>query len=95
MQNLFHTFQDYQDFARLVALEVVALTRPVEDLISRRQAFAEFGRAWIKDRTARGLLAPRRSGAGATCAILYSRAECTALLSTERTIKATIKEKQQ
>lgn len=92
MQNLFHTFQDYREFARLVALEVVALTRPVEDLVSRTQAQREFGRAWINNRTKEGLLNPRRSGSGSTCAILYSRAECAALLNAERTIKATIKQ---
>lgn len=91
MDNLFHTHKEIEAFAELVALKVVALTRPQKDLISRAQAMREFGRSWVLQRTSDGLLNPRRSGSGPTCAILYSRAECAALLESERKIKATIK----
>lgn len=73
-------------FAKLVAQEVVRLTNPNRDTISRRQAYKEFGKAWVDSRTAEGKLKATRSGEARNSHVHYSRSECTALLQWERQI---------
>lgn len=84
ISNLIQTKRDIEEFANLVALAVVKIQRPKDDLISSRQAFEEFDRRWIESRTKAGLLSTIRRSGAANSKRLYSRTECAALLEAER-----------
>lgn len=79
------------DNAMLTAYAVVALLGRKEDDLSEREAFKIYGKAWIKDRTARGMLKFERSGPNEKNSKVYSRFEIEALKRSEKNIEESYK----
>lgn len=65
--------------ANLVALAVVRMNRPKDDMMTQRQLFARYDRAWLKYHLSRGNIRGVKAGAGKTSPILYSLLEVEAL----------------
>ena len=79
------------DNAMLTAYAVVALLGRKEDDLSEREAFSLYGKAWIKDRTRRGMISFERNGALETSAKVYSRFEIECLKRAEKNIEESYK----
>lgn len=78
-------FEEINQLATVIAAAIVRQTRAKDDLISQRQAYAEYGRGWIKKRTApQGKLTPVRQGGAKNSKLMYSRLEIAALVEAER-----------
>lgn len=75
------------DAAMLGALASNAIHGYASDDISERQAIATYGRAWLNDRTRRGLLHYTRCTAAQKSGKRYSRFEIEALKVSEKNIK--------
>ena len=72
--------------ALLVASAVIAALGKREDEISEREAFETYGRAWVRDRTKRGMLTVVRHGSTIRSAKVYSRFEIESLKRAEKKI---------
>ena len=72
--------------AMLVAYAVIATLGHKEDDLSEREAFEQYGRAWIKDRTRRGQLRFERHGEEKLSPKVYSRFEIESLKRAEKNI---------
>lgn len=70
--------------AILNAYAMAAILGYKEDDLSEREAFSLYGKAWIKDRTRRGLISFERNGALETSAKVYSRFEIECLKRAEK-----------
>lgn len=72
-----------QEAARAGAAQAMKVLRPADDRISRRQAEAEFGWAWVKRHVEDGLVVPDRTGIARNSTMYFSRAELTTLKMSE------------
>lgn len=78
-------FREVMGSVDLMAAAIVRRLRPADDLISQRKAYEEFGRDYIRKRTApRGTLQPQRTGTAPNSPLKYSRTEILALQEVER-----------
>lgn len=78
-------FEEIKQLATVIAAAIVRQTRAKDDLISQRQAYEEFGRRWIEQRTApQGVLTPVRQGGAKNSKLMYSRFEIASLIEAER-----------
>lgn len=77
--------------AILNAYALAAILGHKEDDVSEREAFKIYGKAWIKDRTARGMLKFERSGPNEKNSKVYSRFEIEALKRSEKNIEESYK----
>ena len=85
MATIAHDFNEIIQLATIVAAAIVRQTRPHDDLISQRQAYEEYGRRWIEQRTApQGVLTPVRQGGAKNSKLMYSRFEIASLIEAER-----------
>lgn len=85
MTTIANDFTQIMHLATVIAAAVVRQTRAKDDLISQRQAYEEFGRRWIEQRTApQGVLTPVRQGGAKNSKLMYSRFEIAALIEAER-----------
>lgn len=50
------------EFARLVVLEMEKIQRPQKDRMSTREAYCEYGQAWVKEHVEAGVLKVVRHG---------------------------------
>lgn len=80
-----------EDFKELISLSaalgvraVTALQGYKEDEITERKAIDLYGKAWLKDRTKRGLLHFNRVGAKTTSSKMYSVFEIESLKLAEK-----------
>lgn len=78
--------------AILQAYAFAAMLGHTSDDVSEREAFSLYGKAWIKDRTRRGLLKFERAGEKETSAKVYSRFEIECLKRAEKHIEDAFKE---
>lgn len=82
------TSEDFKELisqsAALGVLAVNALKGYKEDEITERKAIELYGKAWIKDRTKRGLLHFNRVGAKTTSSKMYSVFEIETLKLSEK-----------
>ena len=81
------------NMADLVACAIVKRQQPMADLVSRTALCKEFGRGWVENREAQGLLVGKRAGASRNSKILFSRLEAMALLEAERQHRAEVRGK--
>lgn len=81
------------NMADLVACAIVKRQKPMADLVSRTALCKEFGRGWVEQREAKGLLVGKRAGACKNSKILFSRLEALALHEAERQQSIEIKGK--
>lgn len=72
-----------QEAARAGAAQAMKVLRPADDRISRRQAEAEFGWAWVKRQVDQGSVIPARAGNAKNSTMYFSRAELTTLRMSE------------
>ena len=72
--------------AILNAYAMAAILGYKEDDLSEREAFSLYGKAWVKDRTRRGMISFERNGALETSAKVYSRFEIECLKRAEKRI---------
>ncbi|MBQ2395241.1 MAG: hypothetical protein II307_05715 [Alistipes sp.] len=72
------------NMADLVACAIVKHQKPMADLVSRTALCKEFGRSWVEQREAQGLLTGRRTNSHKNSKILFSRLEAMALREAER-----------
>lgn len=85
MATIAQDFNEIMQLATVVAAAIVRQTRSKDDLISQRQAYDEYGRRWIEQRTApQGVLTPVRQGGAKNSKLMYSRFEIAALIEAER-----------
>lgn len=70
----------------LLAAAIVKRLSPNDDEITTRQAYAKYGKGWIDEATAKGLLHPRRKGHAKNSPVMYSKHEIMALIESERHI---------
>lgn len=85
MATIAQDFQEIMQLATVIAAAIVRQTRAKDDLISQRQAYDEFGRRWIEQRTApQGKLTPVRQGGAKNSKLMYSRFEIASLIEAER-----------
>lgn len=85
MATIAQDFQEIMQLATVIAAAIVRQTRAMDDLISQRQAYEEYGRGWIEKRTApKGKLTPVRQGEAKNSKLMYSRFEIAALIEAER-----------
>lgn len=82
-----NTAQQMREEAILNAYAVVAILGLKEDDLSERDVFARYGRAWVKDRVASGLLHFNRVGKEDRSAKMYSRFEIETLRRAEKKIE--------
>lgn len=73
--------------AILNAYAMAAILGYKEDDLSEREAFSLYGKAWVKDRTRRGMISFERNGALETSAKVYSRFEIECLKRAEKRIE--------
>ena len=81
------------NMADLVACAIVKRQKPMADLVSRTALCKEFGRGWVEQREAEGLLNGKRAGVCKNSKILFSRLEAMALCEAERQQQMEIKGK--
>lgn len=67
---------------QVMAAAIIKETQPRKDVLSQRQAFELFGRAWVIDVTASGMVSTTRTAHQ----IKYSRLELETLRAVEQTI---------
>lgn len=85
MATIAQDFNEIMQLATVVAAAIVRQTRSKDDLISQRQAYDEYGRRWIEQRTApQGVLTPVRQGGAKNSKLMYSRFEIASLIEAER-----------
>jgi hypothetical protein len=85
MATIAQDFQEIMQLATVIAAAIVRQTRAKDDLISQRQAYDEYGRRWIEQRTApQGTLTPVRQGGAKNSKLMYSRFEIASLIEAER-----------
>lgn len=78
-------FNEVMASADLLAAALIRRMRPGDDEITQRQAYDEYGRAWIMRNTyPEGVLRPRRIGGSKNSRLMYSRTEIAALMEVER-----------
>ena len=53
--------------------EMITKIHPTDDEINERQAFREFGRGWVMNQAALGLIKPIRKGTAKNSPKIYSR----------------------
>ena len=78
--------------AILHAYAFAAMQGLKEDDISEREAFSLYGKAWVLDRTRRGMIHFERSGASETSAKVYSRFEILCLKRAEKNVEDAVRE---
>lgn len=85
--------EDYQEIIlssyRLGALEVLRLLKPKDDELSQREAYAQFGKAFVKEAENDGKISVIRKGHASNSKKLYSRAALTKLVA-ERDVMRSI-----
>lgn len=59
--------------AKKAVAEMMARMNPSEDEINERQAYREFGRGWVMNQLALGLVKPVRRGTAKNSPKIYSR----------------------
>lgn len=72
------------EMAELGAANFVKQTAPVEDLISQREAYRQFGEARVKRWKQEQRVVPERGGESRQSKVLYSRAELMAVDKSEK-----------
>lgn len=77
--------------ANLVALAVCRMMSPKSDMLTTREMFARYNRAWLKYHIDHGNLKGQKSGTAKNSPTLWSRLEIEALQEAER-IGAKLKE---
>lgn len=75
----------------LGGLEVLKALRPKDDELSQREAFAEFGRAFVLDAVAKGKVSVIRKGSADNSKKLYSRAELTKVKGERNVLRSIIR----
>ena len=85
MATIAQDFNEIMQLATVVAAAIVRQTRSKDDLISQRQAYDEYGRRWIEQRTApQGVLTPVRQGGAKNSKLMSARFEIASLIEAER-----------
>lgn len=72
-------------------LEVLRVLRPKDDELSQREAFAEFGKAFVLDAVAKGKVTVIRKGNAGNSKKLYSRAELTMVKGQRNVLRSIIR----
>lgn len=70
--------------AEMGAAKCLKKLKPKADEITQRQAYDDFGEAWIKQYASAGILKGERRGTSRNSPVYYSRAECLALKYAEK-----------
>ena len=70
--------------ANLVALAVCRMTSPKSDMLTTREMYAQYDRAWLKYHIDRGNLKGIKTGPAKNSPIRWSRLEIEALLEAEK-----------
>ena len=76
---------------RLGALEVLKLLKPKDDEMSQREAYAEFGKAFVDDAVKNARISVIRKGRGKNSKKIYSRAELTKIVSERDVLRSIIR----
>lgn len=72
------------DLVDVIAAAAVRLQTPVEDELTRRQAWKEAGRTWLEYQISRDRIKGHRKGPYKNSPIVFSRTEILALKEAER-----------
>ncbi|MDR2928282.1 MAG: hypothetical protein LBV41_08825 [Cytophagaceae bacterium] len=88
--ELFVIKETVSDIAAIALAKMEARKKPATDYISQRQAYAEFGEAWVKEMLDKGIVKGQRRGVSKNSHVCYSRTEllaALAALAAERALK--------
>jgi hypothetical protein len=86
-KDLDRTLALLRESSVLSALAYSAIHGEKSDDVSQNEAYKQYGKAWIKDRSNRGYLHSIRVGKGATATILFSRFEIESLKRAEKYVQ--------
>lgn len=89
---LFELKRELIELADLITASVLRSVKPLDDDISTRQAYSEFGKEWIQYHTRRKNIESIRKGPHKNSRRVFSRMELMALKESERRIVSIIKE---
>lgn len=84
MKSIGDVMADVIVYADIIAAAVVKRMSPADDDIKQCQAYDIYGRKWIDDAVAKGLLHRRRKGHAKNSPVMYSKLEIAALIESEK-----------
>lgn len=84
MRSISDVMTEMLSASDLLAAAIVKRINPADDEINKRTAYEVYGRPWIDEATAKGLLHTRRKGSARNSPVMYSKHEIMALIESER-----------
>lgn len=84
MRALADVMTEMMSASDLLAAAIVKRMSPADDEINKSTAYELYGRGWVDEATAKGLLHPRRKGHAKNSPVMYSKHEIMVLIESER-----------
>jgi hypothetical protein len=84
MRSISDVMTEMLSASDLLAAAIVKRINPADDEINKTTAYELYGRGWVDEATAKGLLHPRRKGHAKNSPVMYSKHEIMALIESER-----------